>query len=55
MGEVEGGVDFVEDVHGRGGVLEEGEDEGEGDEGSVLRGVGDVSGGLGGGFGGLGR
>jgi hypothetical protein len=29
--EVEGRVDFVEDVHGRGRVLEEGEDEGEGD------------------------
>ena len=29
--QVEGGVDFVQDVHGCGGVLQEGEDEGKGD------------------------
>lgn len=34
VGKVEGGVDFVENVHGCWGVLEEGEDEGEGDEGT---------------------
>ena len=36
VGQVERSVDFVEDVHGRGGVLQQGEDEGEGDEGSVF-------------------
>lgn len=34
--QVERGVDFVEDVHGCGRVLQEGEDEGEGDEGAGL-------------------
>ena len=33
--EIESGVDLVENVHGCWGVLEQGEDEGEGDEGSV--------------------
>jgi hypothetical protein len=36
--QVEGRVDLVEDVHGCWRVLEEGEDEGEGDEGSDVRG-----------------
>jgi hypothetical protein len=35
VGEIESGVDLVEDVHGCWGVLEQGEDEGEGDERSV--------------------
>lgn len=35
MRQIERGVDFVEDVHGSRGVLEEGEDEGEGYEGST--------------------
>ena len=34
MREVERGVNFVEDVHGCGLELKEGEDEGEGDEGA---------------------
>ena len=38
--EVERGVDFVEDVHWRGGVLEEGEDEGAGE--GVVGGQGEV-------------
>lgn len=37
VGEIERGVDFVEDVHGRGLELEEGHDEGEGDEGAIGR------------------
>jgi hypothetical protein len=36
--EIEGGVDFVEDVHGCGFELEEGHDEGEGDEGALASG-----------------
>lgn len=34
VGEIESGVDFVENVHGCWGVLEQREDKGEGDEGS---------------------
>jgi hypothetical protein len=35
VGKIEGGVDFVEDIHGRWFELQEGHDEGEGDEGAL--------------------